>query len=101
MAAGVAIRVSGKHRETTVKIFPVAQRALRRVAAAHQRFELVIALFAGVFKQGHEQILARVGAIYLMLVGANLLTRVRAIHVASVGANLPTLSARSWTEAGS
>ena len=49
----------------------MAGGALRRLAAAHQRFKLVVALFAGVLEQRHVLILTLVGAIALALVGAN------------------------------
>ena len=48
--------VSGKHRETALQLMAVTRRTLGRLAAAHERFKLVVALFARVFEQRHESI---------------------------------------------
>jgi hypothetical protein len=42
--------VSREYRETTLQILAVARRTFRSVAATHQRLELAIAFFAGVFE---------------------------------------------------
>jgi hypothetical protein len=42
--------VSGEDRQAALQVFAMARGALRRLAAAHQGFELVIAFLAGVFE---------------------------------------------------
>jgi hypothetical protein len=45
--------VCGEHRQTALQLYPVAGRAFRCLACAHQHLELVVTLLAGVLEQRH------------------------------------------------